>query len=505
SVGAFAQNPAQITTVPSPAVATKALEVKITTSDMGQEVYCYSWCEVNGSEISPWEWAAVNTSKFRMTGNGGSYTIKIDNIQEFYGLSDDQLEGLTKLGFIAKTPGGNQTEDCFVNVEQGPREAYAGGYGTADSPYILTTSAHLAQFSTTSRDWSEDTYVKLGADIDGVVLTSPIGSTGSPFKGHFDGAGYSIKNVNLSSTTLGASVGLFGALSGGEIINLGVTDANMAGVNNVGTLVGTAISGKIERCFATGKVTGNSICVGGLIGENIGATVSDCYAGVVVSNEDDYATGGIVGKNTGAVKNVYATGEISGKDYVGGIVGANYGSIRNSVALNTGVFGDNDYAARFGGNNNSQNQVSANHSWDGMSRGPANWPMHGDHATDKKASELIDFTTFKTLTGWDFDNVWEWRNEDGKPYPVLRNLSNQTNTIPASFFASSAVEEIFEADKVMITAGPNPFADYVTVRCSEPLATVDVYSLAGGKMATVNGKGSMELTVDMSGASDGMY
>ncbi|MDE6443662.1 MAG: T9SS type A sorting domain-containing protein, partial [Muribaculaceae bacterium] len=315
----------------------------------------------------------------------------------------------------------------------------------------------------------------------------------------------SIKNVILSSTTSGASVGLFGALSGGEIINLGLTDANMAGVNNVGTLVGTAISGKIERCFATGKVTGNSICVGGLIGENIGATVSDCYAGVVVSNEDDYATGGIVGKNTGAVKNVYATGEISGKDYVGGIVGANYGSIRNSVALNTGVFGENDYAAPFGGNNNSQNQVSANHSWDRISRGPANWPMHGDHATDKKASELIDFTTFKTLTGWDFENVWEWRNEDGKPYPVLRNLSNQTNTIPASFFASSAVEEIFEADKVMITAGPNPFADYVTVICSEPLATVDVYSLAGGKMATVNGKGSMQLTVEMSGASDGMY
>lgn len=41
---------ATLTSQPSPAVSTKALEVTIQTKDMGPEVYCYTWCaNVNGS------------------------------------------------------------------------------------------------------------------------------------------------------------------------------------------------------------------------------------------------------------------------------------------------------------------------------------------------------------------------------------------------------------------------------------------------------------------------
>ncbi len=501
------EKPAQITSTPSPAISTKALEVKITTSDLGSEVYCYTWCkEINGKEVEPtWGWDDVNTAKFKMTGSGGTYTFKIDNIKNFYGLSDSQLEGLTKLGFIAKNKSGGQTVDCYLEVQQGPREVYGGGEGTASSPYLIKTAAHLQEFSTSARDWAADVYVKLDADVDAAGLTSPIGSLSNPYQGHFDGAGHTIKNLNLSNNTLGTATGLFGAVKDGEIHSLGVADARVEGSNHVGVLAGIVLSGKIERCFASGSVKGNSICVGGLVGENMSGIISDCYAGVKVQNGDDCATGGVAGKNSGTIRNVYATGEITGKDYVGGIVGANYGSISNSVALNAGVKGTHDYSARFGGNNNSQNQASNNHSWNEIENNGNSWKDHGDHATARPSWEFMDFTSFKSLTNWDFDNIWDWNFTDGKPYPVLRSLANQPNTIPDYLFQSSSVEEIFEAQKVNISVGPNPFSDYLTVSCTEPLADVKIVGINGMIVAAADCAGRSEVTLDMSAASKGLY
>ncbi|MDE5887895.1 MAG: T9SS type A sorting domain-containing protein [Muribaculaceae bacterium] len=509
TVAAFAEggDQAQITTVPSPAISTKALEVKITTSDFGSEVYCYTWCEeVNGESKTPtWGWDDVHNAKFKMTGSNGSYSFKIDNIKDFYGLSDAEIEGLTKLGFIAKTSSGRQTIDLIVNVEQGPREAYGGGYGTQASPYILSTKEHLVSFADNSRDWGADVYVKLGADLDGSVLNSPIGTSSTPYQGHFDGAGHTITDVILESSTLGNPIGLFGVLRGGEIKSLGVKEAFIKGINNVGILVGTAESGVIERCFVVGDVIGKSICIGGLVGENINATISDCYAGGTVLNSDDYATGGFVGKNSGTIKNVYATCGIMGKDYVGGVVGANYGVIRNSLALNSEIIGEHEYTARFGGNGNARNQSSSNHSWDLIAKETTEWHPHGDHASAHPAYDLIDFTKFQSFTGWDFTNIWEWKTDGEYPVPLLRNVNNQRNVIPQSFYAVSAVEEIFAADKVSISVGPNPFTDYITVRCSEPLQSVDVYSISGTRAAVVNCNGACEVEVDMSGVSAGLY
>ena len=86
---------AQITSVPSPAVTNKALEVRINTQDMGSEVYCYTWCkDLNGTEKTPWTWEGVNTDKFRMSGSGGAYTFSIPDIKAFYGLTDQELGGL---------------------------------------------------------------------------------------------------------------------------------------------------------------------------------------------------------------------------------------------------------------------------------------------------------------------------------------------------------------------------------------------------------------------------
>ncbi len=500
---------ATLTSQPSPAVSTKALEVTIQTKDMGPEVYCYTWCaNVNGSEKSPFTWDGANTEKFRMIGSGGTYTLSIPDIQAFYGLTDDELAGLTELGFIAKTVGGQQTKDVFLHVEQGRRDVYGGGEGTLASPYILSTAAHLAEFATESRDWTPDVYVRLDADIDGSLLSAPIGSGAMPYQGHFDGAGHTISNISLKGDALGGATGLFGVIKGAEISSLGVTGASVEGVNHVGILVGKAESGKIERCFATGDVSGNSICVGGLAGENIGAIISDCYAGVHVSNADDYATGGIVGKNRGTVRNVYATGEIVGKDYVGGIVGANYGSVSNSVAINGKVTGSYDYVARFGGNDNARNTSADNHSWDVIPNGTStDWKTYGDHAELHSVGALADFSTFKSLTEWDFDNVWEWVESSGSRYPVLRGLDNQICVHPSAFNSIlTSVEEMIADESVRLSVGPNPFDGYITISSTETLASAELYAMSGARVAYEEASADADaLTLRADGLTSGVY
>lgn len=168
---------------------------------------------INGEEKIPsWSWTDVHNSKFQMTGSACTYTFKISDIKSFYELTDSELAGLTELGFIVKNESGSQTGDFYVSVVQGRTDAYSGGEGTQDNPFILKNVEDLKEFASTSIDWAEDVYLRLDADIDASSLDTPIASKGSPFCGHFDGAGHSISNLRLTETAVGEAVGLFVAL-----------------------------------------------------------------------------------------------------------------------------------------------------------------------------------------------------------------------------------------------------------------------------------------------------
>lgn len=500
-------NQATITSVPSPAVTTKALEITVKTDDFGSSVYCYTWLEdLGGSSKSPWEWGAVHTDKFKMSGSGGTYSLKINSIKDFYELSDNELSTLKKIGFIAKTSDGRQTQDLFLEVVQGRVNVYSGGEGTAESPFIISKAADLTELAATPMDWAADVYLKLGADIDASSLRSSIGSKSSPFKGHFDGAGHTVSNLRLTNDNIGEAAGFFGALEGASVSNLGIVKANVSGQTYVGALAGYASASTISRCFATGTATGTSVCVGGLVGENVSGTIIDCYSDVDVVNDNDFATGGLVGKNTGTVTNTYAAGNVTGLDYVGGIVGANYGTVKSSFALNEKITATHEYGARFGGNNNQRNISTSNYSWNGMGRGHSAWTGHGDHASQRKAGDLADFTTFKSLSGWDFDNVWEWRAEGTKEYPALRSLSNQECGLSQSFFDAilGGVDNI-ASDSGAIAAWPNPTDGLLNVSAPAAIASASLYSLNGALVLTAGGSGDMQLTLDLGGVAPGMY
>lgn len=79
------------------------------------------------------------------------------------------------------------------------------GGGTAEAPYIVMDAADLDAV----RD-NLGAYYELGADIDlGGEEWTPIGSSGQPFTGTFDGDGHTISGLYVNSDD---DAGLFGVV-----------------------------------------------------------------------------------------------------------------------------------------------------------------------------------------------------------------------------------------------------------------------------------------------------
>lgn len=499
---------ATITSNPSPAVSNKPLEITISGQDLGYEVYCYTWCAKIGVEKQPpYGWFDVNgKSECRMTRNGdGSYTFTVADIKSYYNLTDSELETLTSLGFIAKNTSGGQTGDLMVEVVQGRRDAYSGGEGTAANPFILKTTEDLMALASTPSDWTAGTYFRMDSNIEVPELRSTIGTSATPFSASFDGNGHTISDLHLSIATFGTPAGLFGVIKGGEVKNLGVVASTVYGTTYIALLAGRLESGLIQGCFTAGRVGGTSICVGGLAGENISGTILDCYSGAMVENGNDYATGGLVGKNRGTIANTYAAGHVAGYDYTGGLVGANYGTVKNSFALNSMVASYNDFSARFGGNGNSQNITSNNYSWEDIMAPDNYWGTHGHHAEMKKAETLRDFDLFKSLSGWDFDNVWEWRKDGNQEYPVLKGMLGQYCQLPEYFFmGTTGVDGLMREEAVNVEIGPNPTQGVLRINASSPIARYELHSLSGTQVMTGSTL-SGEVVLDLGGLAEGLY
>ncbi len=187
-------------------------------------------------------------------------------------------------------------------------EKYGGGTGEPNDPYRIYTAEHLNAIGAEPNDW--DKHFKLMADIDlagyeyDMAVIAPdtddgrSGFQGIPFSGAFDGNEHVI--VHLSVEGWGC-LGLFGKVaSGAEIRDIGVTDVNITGSDDlVGGLVAFNL-GSVTHCYATGDVYGKDL-VGGLAGQNgkwlirpDHGNIRDCYSIGLVSGESNF--GGIVGR-----------------------------------------------------------------------------------------------------------------------------------------------------------------------------------------------------------------
>lgn len=211
---------------------------------------------------------------------------------------------------------------------------FAGGHGTEESPYLISTAEHFRNIND-----GLDKHYKLMNDINLGYIWTPIGqfywtelgSPSNPFTGHFDGNGfeitYGIEHHSGWSNASTYSYGLFGTILDATIENLKVDvhiDLTKTG--------GTASTG----CYA-----------GGIAGWAKNSRFENCtVSGSIVqdgSGDEDYGvirTGGIVGK----AYDTYFSGNLN-KAYLwtkgfnaftGGICGGHRNCVDGGGNSNTG-------------------------------------------------------------------------------------------------------------------------------------------------------------------------
>jgi len=251
----------------------------------------------------------------------------------------------------------------------------------------------LSVLNKIGRDWEYpmDGHYTLMVDIDASDTINWDGGKG--FKpiillGRFDGNGHVIRNLYINRPEED-EVGLFGRVYG-EVLNIGIENAQVSGVEDVGALVGSN-GGTVTQSYSTGSVLSNREA-GGLVGENRG-TLSQSYSTCSVSGNQQ--VGGLVGYNyNGTVSQSYSMGSIESVWEVGGLVGYNFGTVTQSYSTG-GVSGDWDIGGLIGNNNGTIMQSY----WDKETSGQST----SAGGTGKTTAEMKQQATY---VDWDFVNVW---------------------------------------------------------------------------------------------------
>lgn len=334
-------------------------------------------------------------------------------------------------------------------IEGAPAEDLPEGSGTKEDPYIIKTKQHLI-----SVQYNLAAYYEVVNDIDleGMEWT-PLGTVETPFTGHINGNGFTIKNFSIYSTSL-EYAGLFGVAENAEIVHLNIAEVTLSGGNYVGALAGYVFgeNAYIEDCHVvSGTITGTDY-VGGLIGKFEGKGIVKCSTAIAVYAAD--YVGGIVGYLNGTISMCYASGSVEANKYVGGIVGyAVTIIVKNSFTLGMitgadytgGIIGycetagtiTNCYVAakiicqgtQVGGIYGVITNITAENSYyDGIVTTIV--PLCETDCS-RLTSGLCNAATY---TGWDFTNIWTIDADTS--YPYLRGITKPANVSNISISGS---------------------------------------------------------------------
>jgi hypothetical protein len=300
------------------------------------------------------------------------------------------------------------------------------------------------------------TYVSNSYSTGSVIGSDYVGGLVGEFQSGTMDSSYSEADVTGSKS----SGGLVGQSNSGVISNSHST-GNVVGNNqSAGGLIGFCFS-TISNCYSTGNVSGSgTFLFGGLVGYN-GRNISNCYStGSVTGSVSCKYVGGLVGSNEGwEVINSYATGSVSGNEYVGGLVGLNVvpvnncystGSVSGSGSHIAGLTGSNEgdgminnsYATGsvsgsgtniggLSGYNGDYNEVN-NCFWDTQTSGQST-SFGGTGLTTAQMKTQSIFTT--APSNWDFTSnsgLWKIQRCSYISYPYLQGfIYDTTGTIPA--------------------------------------------------------------------------
>lgn len=220
-------------------------------------------------------------------------------------------------------------------------DAFAGGVGTQDNPYLIANGAQLARLVRMVKqqeDIPRRMHYLLVQDIDlGGLEWKPIGDATYRFDDSFDGNGkriyhFKITEPNPVSNGSYQYFGLFGSVRDGRIINLHVEDFEINVTTDrttpmVGGIVGSMWEGRLSGCTAKGRIylLNKASHTGLLAGDVSGSTVRNCHAeGEILRVTPQYNSrvGGLIG-DAGSSKLTECSSSVTleGGTYTGGLVG----------------------------------------------------------------------------------------------------------------------------------------------------------------------------------------
>ncbi len=179
----------------------------------------------------------------------------------------------------------------------------------------------------------------LTADIDmaGVVM-KPIGTNVNPYKGTFDGQGFTIENYTYENADKAES-GLFGVAAGATIKNILLKGARIVGNENIGGIVGRIYGGTIQNCAVISSYVEGRDHVGAIAGEiRDNATIQNCYSDAEIYSRG-YQAGGLAGTSRGGsfLNNLFLGSINCAGGSVGGVVAlidAEDNSVKTTIQKN---------------------------------------------------------------------------------------------------------------------------------------------------------------------------
>ncbi len=239
--------------------------------------------------------------------NGSLLGEIIDNATLKFAAAVDQIFGNDISGMgkveIENDPDATLTLSGDLNYTGGT--TLTSGHLEIPGWTIITTLAELQNIPA----YSTNSYLLVN-DLDATETASWNDGEGFLpivwFRGSFDGGRHVVSHLTIDRRNL-TTRGLFGGISNNALIaRLGLESVSIDGEWLVGGLVGQNIASTISDCYVTGSITGHTIgydgnpnnwgYVGGLVGGNRG-TILRCHASVDVTGiaDDGGLYGGCIG------------------------------------------------------------------------------------------------------------------------------------------------------------------------------------------------------------------
>ncbi|MFB9274980.1 cadherin-like beta sandwich domain-containing protein [Cohnella cellulosilytica] len=412
---------------------------------------------------------------------------------------------------VTASDGTTRTYTITIN-----RNRFAGGSGTEASPYLVENAE---QFNDIRNDYQKA--YRLIADIDLSDYASANDGAGwEPiyFEGKLDGNGHAIRGLKIDRPYEDV-VGLFQYIYIGSVSNLDIVQASVIGKDSVGILAGLHNSNTVSKVRTSGSVKGRNN-VGGLVGSLHSGTIKASSSTAEVVGSGD-AVGGLVGQGYSGIETSYAEGSAQGANKVGGLVGEDIGgTISNSFAIGDvkanlasagGLIGrssqgtyTNVYAAGKVQGSSAVGGLVGTRASSTFTRGYWNTETTGQSAAvgSGAVTGLTGYTTAQmkigsSFGGWDFSGTWSIAPATtpylrGAPLPLwLTDLTVTGNTggavsapAPDNLTRSSAVAVAHDVQSVTVSG-----------TAIDPAAVVAV---SGGSNLSV---GNNPITVTVTGAN----